>query len=199
MGTPPSPDSGFPFESMSPKARAYYEREFLPKYNHLLEEVLETPLVILVWGPGISGGLLYHKRIDILNELRRRGHAAEFSENIPGPVGMSPKMLEFAQAVGADLIISMAGSYGAIAEIHDFLEYRVIGSKMLIFVDEKATDGYSYQSAIETTVPYKNVETYKSPDDILQCHLLAKVVEKVIKMQSVKYRAQKALSWGLIA
>lgn len=187
---------------LSPRAQEYFNQVFKPQYEKLQRAVQQTPLVILVWGPGASAGDLYQKRVQIRDELRRRGHAAFFSEELEGlsPTALSQKGIEFLQAQAADLIVVMQASYGSVAEVHDFAEHRVINFKMLIFIDEKATDGYSYRGALqELKVLYNNVETYKYPDDITRCHLLTKVIEKVNVLQMVKYRAtENAKSWGLI-
>jgi hypothetical protein len=187
---------------MSPRAQQYFNSVFKPQYEALQQAVKQTPLVILVWGPGASAGDLYQKRVQIRDELRRRGHAAVFSEELEGggPDSLSQKGIEFLQAQAADLIVVMQASYGSVAEVHDFAEHRVINFKMLIFIDERAADGYSYRGALaELKILYNNVETYKYPDDITQCNLLKKVVEKVDVLQMVKYRAiENAQSWGLI-
>ncbi len=187
---------------LSPRAKEYFVNVFKPKYDALQNSVKQTPLAILVWGPGASAGDLYQKRLQIRDELRRRGHAAFFSEELEGnsPDSLSQKGIEFLQAQAADLIVVMQASYGSVAEVHDFAEHRVINFKMLIFIDEKATDGYSYRGALaELKTLYNNVETYKYPEDIVQCHLLTKVIEKVNVLQMVKYRAvENAKSWGLI-
>lgn len=188
---------------LSPRARAYFEQVFKPQYENLQRAVAQTPLVILVWGPGASAGDLYQKRVQIRDELRRRGHAAFFSEEL-APLSaptLSQKGIEFLQAQAADLIVVMQASYGSVAEVHDFAEQRVVNFKMLIFVDERAADGYSYRGALqELKTLYNNVETYKYPDDITHCHLLTKVIEKVNVLQMVKYRVmQNAASWGLSA
>jgi len=113
---------------------------------------------------------------------------------------MSQKGIEFLQAQASDFIVVMQASYGSVAEVHDFAEHRVINFNMLIFIDERATDGYSYRGALtELKTLYNNVETYKYPDDITQCHLLTKILQKVNVLQMVKYRAtENAKSWGLI-
>ncbi len=187
---------------LSPRAKEYFNTVFKPKYEQLQQAVRQTPLAILVWGPGASAGDLYQKRLQIRDELRRRGHAAFFSEELEGsaPESMSQKGIEFLQAQAADLIVVMQASYGSVAEVHDFAEHRVINFKMLIFIDERAADGYSYRGALtELKALYNNVETYKYPDDITQCHLLTKVLQKVNVLQMVKYRAtENARSWGLI-
>jgi hypothetical protein len=191
---------------LSPRAQQYFNQVFKPKYEALHQAVKQTPLAILVWGPGPGkdrkAAALYHKREQIRDELRRRGHAAFFSEELPDAAraALSQKGIEFLQAQAADFIVVMQASYGSVAEVHDFAEHRVINFKMLIFIDEKATDGYSYRGALaELKALYNNVETYKYPKDITQCHLLTKVIEKVNVLQMVKYRAiENAKSWGLI-
>ena len=187
---------------LSPRALQYFNDVFKPNYDKLQQAVQQTPLAILVWGPGASAGDLYQKRQQIRDELRRRGHAAFFSEELEGssPTSLSQKGIEFLQAQAADLIVVMQASYGSVAEVHDFAEQRVVNFKMLIFIDERATDGYSYRGALaELKALYNNVETYKYPEDIVQCHLLTKVLEKVNVLQMVKYRAsENAKSWGLI-
>ena len=187
---------------LSPRAKEYFNTVFKLKYEQLQQAVKQTPLAILVWGPGASAGDLYQKRLQIRDELRRRGHAALFSEELEdsAPTSLSQKGIEFLQAQAADLIVVMQASYGSVAEVHDFAEHRVINFKLLIFIDERATDGYSYHGALsELKALYNNIETYKYPDDITQCHLLTKVLEKVNVLQMVKYRAaENAKSWGLI-
>lgn len=187
---------------LSPRAKEYFNTVFKPKYEQLQQAVQQTPLAILVWGPGASAGDLYQKRLQIRDELRRRGHAAFFSEELGDstPTSLSQKGIEFLQAQAADFIVVMQASYGSVAEVHDFAEHRVVNFKMLIFIDERAVDGYSYRGALtELKTLYNNVETYKYPDDITQCHLLTKVLEKVNVLQMVKYRAtESARSWGLI-
>jgi len=187
---------------LTPRAKEYFKQVFKPQYAKLQQAVQQTPLAILVWGPGASAGDLYRKRVQIRDDLRRRGHAAFFSEELEAmsPTTLSQKGIEFLQAQAADLIVIMQASYGSVAEVHDFAEHRVINYKMLIFIDEKATDGYSYRGALsELKTLYNNVETYKYPDDIAKCHLLTKVIDKVNVLQMVKYRAiENAKSWGLI-
>ena len=187
---------------LSPRAQEYFAQVFQPQYEKLVQAVRQTPLAILVWGPGASENDLYQKRLQIRDELRRRGHAAFFSEDLEGttPTSMSQKGIEFLQAQASDLIVIMQASYGSVAEVHDFAEHRIINFKMLIFIDEKAADGYSYRGALmELKTLYNNVETYKYPEDIKECHLLTKVLEKVNVLQMVKYRAvENAKSWGLI-
>ncbi len=194
---------------LSPRAQDYYSRVFKPKYDALQARVSQTPLVLLVWGPGEAAPDLYQKRLQIRDELRRLGHDAFFSEELetsrpPSASATSPALsqtaIEFLQAEAVDLITVLQVSYGSVAEVHDFAELRVVNSKMLIFVDQAAMDGYSYRGALaELKALYNNVETYKYPEDIVQCNVLKRVLEKVNVLQIVKFRAREsARAWGLI-
>ena len=197
---PASPVAELGKVPLSPRAQQFFDQVFKPRYDALQQAVRQTPLVILVWGPGASAADLYQKRLQIRDKLRELGHAAMFSEDLAGSTSdhFSQKGIEFLQAQAADLIVVMQTSYGSVAEVHDFASYRIINFKMLIFIDERAQDGYSYRGALtELKTLYGNVETFKYPDDITQCHLLGKVLEKVGVLQIVKYRDQQnAASWS---
>jgi predicted nucleotidyltransferase len=122
------------------------------------------------------------------------GLAAIFSEEIAASdtsSGFSAKLNEMCQALAADFIIVIQASPGSIAEAHDFAEFiRDIGRKMLVFIDERAQSGYSFTGALqELNSLYKNVETYKYPKDIRECHLTRSVQKKVQTLQGVKWRA----------
>lgn len=186
---------------LSPSARDYYERIFKPRLNKMKSEITATPLAILVWGPGPNNPLLYAKRMQIRDELRNRGHAAFFSEDLSAerPTDYSQKAIEFLEARVADLVVVLQVSYGSIAEVHDFADDRVINAKMLIFISQSATDGYIYQGALsELKTLYGNIVTFNEPDDIVTCRLKTLVIEKVAVMQVLKWRATvNAKSWGL--
>jgi hypothetical protein len=190
--TPSTPD--WAAVEMSPTAKAYYKNTFVPQYETLIRQISETPLTVLVWGPGVSGGDLYQKRLQIRAQLRQAGCAAIFSEEIDSnitPFGFSAKANEMCQAKAADFIVIIQSSPGSTAEAHDFAEFVAdIGRKMLIFVDERAKEGYSYSGALEELrTLYHSVETYKYPEDIQECNLTRSVQKKVQTLQAVKWRS----------
>ncbi len=188
---------------LAPRAKEYYESTFKPRLAAMQAAVAQTPLAILVWGPGPSQADMYAKRLQIRDELRRRGHAAFFSEDLESekPANYSQKAIEFLEASAADLVVVLQVSYGSVAEVHDFSDYRVINAKLLIFISDQATDGYSYQGALsELKLIYNNVETFHMPDDLISCHLKTMVLEKVGVLQMLKWRATvNAQSWGLVS
>jgi len=183
---------------MSREAREFYDKEFVPQFNRLLDEIRKTPLSILVWGPGVSGGDVYEKRLQIRGHLRELGHAAIFSEELKpklthdchAQLTFSSNVIELCQAIPAEFIVVIHSSPGSIAEIHDFGEQ--VGSKMFIFIDERYQDGYSYTGLLrELALRYNNVETYQYPADIENCHLLGAVERKVQELQVAKWRTRR--------
>lgn len=177
---------------MTRRARQHYEKQFLTKYKRYIKQVNNTPLTLLIWGPGESGGALYQKRLQIRGMLRKLGFAAVFSEEVekkhPIP-GLSSKAKELLQACSADLIVVLQSSPGSIAEVHDFAGLVDIGSKMMIFVNEEFEAGYSYAGALtELKTEYGNVHMFKYPRDIEQCYLAGKVIERAQVMRHAQWR-----------
>lgn len=54
---------------MSPQAKAHFDK-YVRWIKDDMSDIQTTPLVILVWGPGESGGDLFQKRVQIRNMLR---------------------------------------------------------------------------------------------------------------------------------
>lgn len=185
------------------RAKKFHETIFLPIMKKILTEIKRTQLSILIWGPSKSNELMYKKRVDILNELRKKDHDAFFSEELTkeseGNKSISHKAQEFIQASAAELIIILRCSYGSVAETHDFADYKKIASKMLIFVDEETKQSYSNQGAIrELGELYRRIEVFRYPDDIVACNLLKKIKSTIIALQRVKYCALKnAEEWEI--
>jgi hypothetical protein len=156
--------------------------------------------VIMLWGPRQRTHGWSNKRLQIRDELRRLGHTVFFSEQLGVPTAaFTKKAVEWLQHDAADLIIAMQPSYDSVGAVQHFAEFRVVESRMLLFINEAAPDEHLYHRALtELKTYYDNVETYKLPEDLIQDNLLKKIIAKVSVMQMVKHRAiQKARSWGL--
>jgi hypothetical protein len=181
---------------MSPRAREYFLREFASKYAALQSKAESEPLSVLIWGPGESGGDLYEKRCSIRALLLEQGYAAVFSEEVdselPARPGMSSKIRELLQAVAADFVVVFQSSPGSIAEVHDFANVlNGMGAKMLVFIDSRYTTGYSYTGALqELATLYKNVEPYKYPEDIVECHLSSAVTSRLRVLRWAKWHME---------
>lgn len=187
-----SPNSAFPIEPLSPEAKEFYEGTFRPKYQATLENIAKTRLSILVWGPGPSGGKVYDKRIQILNELRtcEAKHLALLSEEIddldPAP-DFPTNVRERAQVQQADMTIVLQASPGSIGEVHDTAAILELAGKMLIFIHEHHMRGYS-GTGILTVLQglYNNVKTYND-DELERCMLLGEVRNQVSLRQIAKF------------
>jgi hypothetical protein len=191
-------DPQFDTGKMTPLARKYYESVFLPRYIELQQEIETTPLAVLVWGPGKGPGdpyssSIHEKRMAVRNALLADGYAAIFSEDIDkdSPSKLeSLKTREMAQSLVADFIVVIVGSAGSIAEVHDFGAFPYdIGSKMLIFVDSRHKDSYSFAGVLkELNDLYGNVGEFEYPKDIDECHLLGKIQQRLKILRLAKWR-----------
>ncbi len=189
----PKSASDLALASMSQGARNYYQEHFLPRYKELQQHISETPLAVLIWGPG-PGSDLYAQRLLICEQLRSEGVAALLSEEVNEDMagtGMSVRENELVKAIVADFIILLVGSPASTAEVHDFAFLsRDFGSKLLVFVDQRATGGYSYSGALaEMKALYGNVYTFEYPRDIEEANLLKVVLERVRVLRFAKWRA----------
>jgi hypothetical protein len=187
---------------ISPRAKLHYEHVFGSKYQALLQAVHQVPLVILLWGPGSSVKELYDVRLALRDELKKLGHAVFLGEELKSAPATSTSMqgVDILPSHDVDLIVAIQSSYGVIADEQSFIDHYVVDAKMLVLVDQAARDGYAYRNSItELKTLYDNVDTYRFTEDIVQRGLIDRVIEKVERLQLVKYRALTgAESWGLL-
>jgi hypothetical protein len=179
-------------KEMSPRARKYLD-QYSKKVKRLEDQIKRIPFVVLVWGPGEQGGALFEKRRQIKEKLLGDGYAAVFSEDLEHLFSgstLSARGRELLEAVKADMIVLLYGSPGAIAELHDFAQFRDIGSKMLVFIDSRYVEGYGFKGTLkDLDASYKNVFQYTSPQDLDECHLLTSVQERLNTMRVTKWSA----------
>jgi hypothetical protein len=187
---------------LSPRAKQHYERVFKPKYLALEQAVRQVPLVILLWGPGSSSKELYDARLALRDELKQNGHAVFLGEDLKSTQTASTSMqgVDILPSHDVDLIVAIQPTYGVIANEQSFIDHYVVDAKMLVFVDQSARDAYAYRNAIaELKTLYDNVETYRLLEDITQRGLMSRVLDKIERLQMVKYRALTgAENWGLL-
>lgn len=184
---------------LSSSAMQFYREVFKPKYDALYRAASETPLVVLMWGPS---GDWYPQRLQIRDKLAERGHQVSFREDLgisSGLVAQRAMDLIPGSGFSTDVAIVIQSAYSAIGEVQHFAEFRVVETRMLIFVDESAKDRRSYLPSIaQLQLLYNNIETFKSPEEIVKGRVLEMVLDKVALFQMVKYVAQKsARRWGL--
>jgi hypothetical protein len=153
-------------------------------------------LNILVWGPNPkSGSPAAKKRIEIRDELRKQGHNAMFSEDLPVKpceTHLSQKAREFAQAQAADLIVIMVeGAPGALGEMHDFCGNPELAPKIYVLIPHVYSDGYSAKGVIQDLSDgYGGVCWYKACD-LEQCNVLTKAVRRAEARRNILYCQQR--------
>lgn len=182
---------------LSQSAFQFFRDVFKPHYDSFRQAVSETPLVALMWGPSSDW---YRQRLEIRDALVERGHQVVFREDLGIPAGLVPqRAVDLIPGYSTDIAIVVQSSYAAIGEVQHFAEFRVVESRMLIFIDDAAKDRRSYLPSIaQLQLLYNNVETFKSPEEIVKGQVLQMVLDKLAVFQTVKYVAQKsARRWGL--
>lgn len=159
---------------------------FKARYEARLDNIRQTPLDILVWGPSkSSSSRIYDKRLQIRDELRRRGHNAMFSEELEGIGGDMPsKLQELAQTQIAHVIVDLLeDAPGALAEAHDFANRADTGWKFFVLIPQKYKDGYSAKGAIQILGQLFNCVHWYFDGEIESCNVLTKVLERVNLVQ----------------
>ncbi len=149
-------------------------------------------LKVLIWGPGVSGGDIYDKRVQVRDQLTRLGHEAHFSEEVWTPnalsrSGLNLTVAEFIQAMVYDYIICFMSSPGSIGEVHDFAKNKKLAPKMMICIDRCHQSGYGAQGAIRIFEGFHGkVDWFEYPKDISDCHLSTRVLEHIVKVAESK-------------
>ncbi|MCL2704162.1 MAG: hypothetical protein FWE91_11230 [Defluviitaleaceae bacterium] len=153
-------------EHLTDEAKALFN-QMIPKYKERLRQIKDMPVSILIWGPSPgSHSPIGQLRKDLRRILRENGNLAMFSEElcIPGDI-YSVRLQQLVQAEQYDLIISMPESPGSIGEIHDFAADRRVNGKILVFVNEEYSSGYSAHSLVSMSCIYGiHIIQYKAED-----------------------------------
>ena len=186
--------------TQSQKAKDFFSQVFKPSYESFRCVASKTPLVIMLWGPRRRKRPWYIKRQEIRDRLEQLGHTVFLSEQLGIPSSAhTKKPVEFLQSETADLIIALQPSYDTVGTVQQFVEHRVVDSKMLLFIDQAAPDRHRYDRAlVELERLYNNIATFRLPEDTASDSLVKKITAQISTMQLVKYRAMhRARGWGL--
>lgn len=134
-------------DDLSPEAKALFE-QMMPNYHEKLEQIKKLPVSVLIWGPAPDSGTpIGQIRKQLRQLLRENGNLAMFSEEICDTDSeYSVRLQQLIQAEQYDLIISIPETPGSIGEIHDFANDIRVNKKILIFLNENFSGGYSAQS-----------------------------------------------------
>lgn len=154
-------------DELSDEAKQLLKR-MLPKYNEKLYEIKRLPISVLIWGPSpVSSSNIAQIRKSLRAKLRQEGNLAMFSEELCDEnCGLSIRLQQLVQAEQYDLIISIPETPGSIAEIHDFASDIRVNNKILIFLNNKFSNGYSVKS-LESISCILSAEIVPYDDDSL--------------------------------
>ncbi len=145
-------------------------------------------LDILVWGPSDDGSPEYEARCSLRDELRGRGHNANFSEELCEESDALGRTLddEYIQAESAHAIIVIYGSRGTQTERDKFLDRHWIARKTYVLVSEEILGGIR-RSLIwdnwQEMARIAEVISYRGPEDMKK-----KIVTVCDEMEKLRQR-----------
>ncbi|MEQ9440713.1 MAG: hypothetical protein RIG62_16810 [Cyclobacteriaceae bacterium] len=167
--------------------------------NELISDATNNMnLNILVFGPQVHTisdnertKNLQFKRIQIREELEALGHFVRYAEDLVDPNLPSPQnnavLQEIVIMAEFDLIINIVESPGSITEATLIATKANLSQKATLFMDESHLGGLPAQACQLAVQLGANFETFKYPQDIVQCHLLGSVKKRVEKTQFTKF------------
>jgi hypothetical protein len=165
-----------------------FRRDVNSRRLESLRRIEQVPIAVLVWGPSPESDdpVALTRRL-LREKLIESGHLAEFSEDLCDRHShYSIIAQQVSQARVFDIIFSIPGSYGSIAEIHDFVRMSDLSSKLIIFIDIRERDGYSAQSLIAAdTSGTCKVEMYNA-SELPEC-VLQLALDKIRRLQELFY------------
>jgi hypothetical protein len=163
-------------------------KRLMPRIRNRLQEAHNIPVAVLLWGPGInSHNPLTKVRLKLRSELRKKGHAAFFSEELCDPaLKDSIRLQQLAQAQEFDLVVSTPCTPGSIGEIHDFAADRRVSGRTLVFINREHMDGYSPKSLSAISTIYScHLEYYPNEGNTGIIYEVA--LQEVQRIREMKY------------
>lgn len=159
----------------------------------------EICLNILVFGPQVTHPseqertrALQDKRSEIRAQLEAEGHNVKFAEDLvdidlPHPMNNSV-LQEIAILHQYDLVVVLIESPGSILEATIVGTNPDLARKSSLFIDQDFRGGLVGGGLIDLAGRLgADANTFEYPKDLVECHLLGKVREKVQTTKLVKY------------
>lgn len=160
------------------------------KRLQVLKRIQGLPIAALIWGPAPEAGTpLSEARSMLRDELVSDGHLARFSEELLD-LDSSHSVLaqQVAQAESHDIVFSIPGSPGSIAEIHDFARIPGLSHKIVAFLDYSCSAGYSNQSLVQLqSTATCQVQLYQA-DELPKC-IIDRAKDMIRRLQEFYYLA----------
>ncbi len=159
--------------------------------DRLRKVAKNTPLSILVWGPGDDGSKEYDARCVVRDELNRIGHDARFSEELCRQESALDDSIEdeILQAKIVDAIVIIYGNGGTQTETDSIIiPHKDIAQKTTILVaDSTLTSIYSSVSSNRWRELGREAEIIDYSKLPLEEDVLSKVRERMQKLREAKF------------
>jgi hypothetical protein len=165
----------------------------------MLAAFADIKLKILVFGPnpgvvhlpGFDADLA-KKRQEIRDALISDGHGAFFPEDLPSgsldPAIKNAYIWEQMLVNEYDMVVSLVGSFGAVAELSLF-QREHLALKAALFFNKDHCTGLAFEQAKVIEALGATLETYIYPVDLTSCNLMKRVREKVWAVRVGKFLA----------
>jgi len=159
--------------------------------------ISQIKLDILVFGPSAKimssderTRNLQNKRLEIRDRLVDQGHNATFAEDIIDS-GMNeahnnPFIQELFIMSEYDMIVNIVDSPGTIMEASVPARDPKIAQKTTLFLNEEYSEGLVYDACKTAELLGACFKNYLYPNDLIECHLLGAVMERVNKAILIK-------------
>jgi len=170
---------------LSPEAERYLV-EVEQRRLAVLSAVSRLPIGVLIWGPAPTGdSRVAQARRLLRDEMIRRGHLAQFSEDLLlKDSTYSVQLQQLSHVEAADIVFSLPDSPGSIAEVHDFAKLPKLSHKIVTFLDRQWNDGYANRSLIELQSRVTcAIEPYDA-EQLPSC-IISKAAEMVGRLQEL--------------
>jgi hypothetical protein len=162
------------------------------------KNITDTSLKILVFGPQVKALSedertmhLQLKRIQIRKELESLGHHVRYAEELVDPDLPGDTNNAFLQELVImpeyDLIVTLVCSPGSNAEATAIAMKPALAQKASLFVDYDHREGLVASVCSLAQQLGADYRTYQYPEDLVDCHLLGFVKDKIERVQIVKY------------
>lgn len=160
------------------------------------ENIDQSSLNILVFGPQVKqiqpeGKTrdLQLKRIQIRERLEAEGHNVNYAEDLydsslPHPYDNAVYQ-EILMMKECDLIITLVESPGSITEATLICKDQSFSFKSALFMDRDFREGLAAEACRLAETAGATFQYYDYPADLVECHLLGHVKEKVRRVQLV--------------
>jgi len=167
--------------------------------NTLLAGAIDSiQLKILVFGPQVHTPSsdertrkLQNKRVEIRQKLETLGHVVRYAEDLVDPTIGGPLGNAFLQELlimrEHDLIVTLVGSPGSIAEASVISANPQLASKASLFLDKDHVEGLVGSACENAKDCGAHFDTFAYPDDLDLCNLFGMVKKRVAMIQKIKY------------